>query len=243
MYLRAREGLGKGPTVSTVLPSRRSLFERIQDALRQGLESLAISLAIIGGINNERNLTDVIFFFPRPGRRGQRLTRSEREQWRKIRDRVRRALEVWRSQLAQKILSNPRMILATRHPSGVSDNATARQNIEDTSNGRAVSRSNYGNARGGTAKLDIRLLTGILKLAETYSFSISELAGGSHSKTSRHYNGVTVDVNVINGQRVSAAHPDVPKFKRDCRSLGATQVLGPGDPGHATHIHCAWPRP
>jgi hypothetical protein len=26
-----------------------------------------------------------------------------------------------------------------------------------------------------------------------------------------------------------------------CHALGATQVLGPGDPGHATHVHCAWP--
>jgi len=155
----------------------------------------------------------------------------------------RRLVEKIRALVGGGILSNANITLATAHVSGVSDNATARQNIEDTSNGRAASRSSYGNAPGGSVKLDIRLLTGILKLAETYSFSISELAGGSHSKTSRHYAGVTVDVNVINGQRVSATHPDVANFKRDCRSLGATEVLGPGDPNHATHIHCAWPRP
>ncbi|MGH2524869.1 MAG: hypothetical protein ACRDH2_20370 [Anaerolineales bacterium] len=125
----------------------------------------------------------------------------------------------------------------------MNDNATARLNIEDTANGRPASRSNYGNAPGGTVSLDIRLLSGILKLAQTYAFSVSELAGGSHSPNSRHYAGVTLDVNVINGQHVGNAHPNFRNFMRDCRALGATQVLGPGDPGHATHIHCAWPRP
>jgi hypothetical protein len=155
----------------------------------------------------------------------------------------RRLVEKIRALLASGILNNANITLATAHVSGVNDNATARQNIEDTSNGRTASRSSYENAPGGSVKLDIRLLTGILKLAETYRFSISELAGGSHSRTSRHYDGGTVDVNVLNGRHVSATHPDVANFKRDCRSLGATEVLGPGDPGHATHIHCAWPRP
>ncbi|WP_327177138.1 hypothetical protein OG599_18890 [Streptomyces sp. NBC_01335] len=27
-----------------------------------------------------------------------------------------------------------------------------------------------------------------------------------------------------------------------CRKLGATEVLGPGDAGHARHVHCARPR-
>jgi hypothetical protein len=154
----------------------------------------------------------------------------------------RRLVEKIRALLAGGILNNANITLATAHVEGVNDNATARHNIEDTSNGRAASRSTYGNAPGGSVKLDLKVLTGILKLAETYSFSISELAGGEHSRTSRHYDGVTVDVNVLNGRHVSATHPDVANFKRGCRSLGATEVLGPGDPGHATHIHCAWPR-
>jgi hypothetical protein len=154
-----------------------------------------------------------------------------------------RLAEKIRALLASGILSNANITLATAHVSGVNDNATARKNIEDTANGRAASRSSYGNARGGSVKLDIKLLTGILKLAETYRFSISELAGGSHSRTSRHYDGVTLDVNVLNGRHVSATHPDVANFKQDCRSLGTTEVLGPGDPGHETHIHCAWPCP
>jgi hypothetical protein len=156
---------------------------------------------------------------------------------------LRRLRAAIRRRLAATILAGPNITLATAHVSGVNDNATARRNIEDTTNGRRAARSSYGTAPGGAVALDIRLLSSLLKLAETYRFSISELAGGSHTAGSRHYAGVTVDVNVINGQRVSDTHPDVANFMRDCRALGATQVLGPGDPGHATHIHCAWPRP
>lgn len=153
---------------------------------------------------------------------------------------LRERIRAW---LANQILNHPNITLATAHVSGVNDKATARRNIEDTAEESAASRSSYGNAPGGVVKLDIRMLLGLLLLAETYRFSISELAGGEHSRTSRHYNGVSLDVNVINGRQVSATHPDVGKFKRDCRKLGATEVLGPGDPNHATHIHCAWPRP
>jgi hypothetical protein len=156
--------------------------------------------------------------------------------WRKLKEKI-------RARLADMILNNANITLATVHVSGVKDNANVRQNIQDTANDIVASRSNYQNAPGGTVKLDNRMLAAINKLAQTYSFSISELAGGSHSKHSLHYDGVAFDVNVLNGQRVNASHPDVAKFKRDCRSEGATEVLGPGDAGHATHIHCAWSRP
>jgi hypothetical protein len=167
--------------------------------------------------------------------------------WKDISD---RAKKVWRN-LAEKvrkvmasgILNNSNITLATAHVTTPLDKATARRNIEDTANGIDASRSTAGNAPGGTVKLDIQMLTGILKLAETFSFSVSELAGGDHSANSRHFAGVTVDVNVINGQQVSATHPDVANFKQQCRDLGATEVLGPGNPGHSTHVHCAWPRP
>lgn len=156
---------------------------------------------------------------------------------------VRLLAEKIRKVMAGGILNNPNITLATDHVSGNVDNANARQNIEDTAKGVDVTRSSYGSAPGGTVKLDIQLLAGILKLAETYKFSISELAGGEHAKGSRHYDGVTVDVNMINGKRVGATHPDVRNFMQQCRDLGATEVLGPGNPGHDTHIHCAWPRP
>lgn len=148
-----------------------------------------------------------------------------------------------RRDLAARILANNRISLATTHVSGVSDDANARENMRDTSEGRPASRSSYGNAPGGTVLLNLRLLRGIQTLLDEYTLSVSELAGGSHSPNSRHYAEVAVDLTVINGRHVSANHPDVPRIKARCRELGATEVLGPGDAGHSDHVHAAWPRP
>lgn len=221
MYVRTKTGLGQTPVVGSGWKQTRHLgIGSSSGEIHRGPDGrLYRRIERLDGLGNP------IDFWNLP-----------KKAWRRLVEKI-------RALLASGILSNANITLATAHVSGVNDNATARKNIEDTSNGRAASRSTYGNAPGGSVKLDIRVLTGILKLAETYSFSISELAGGEHSRTSRHYDGVTVDVNVLNGRHVSATHPDVTNFKRDCRSLGATEVLGPGDPGHATHIHCAWPRP
>jgi glycosyl hydrolase family 46 len=145
--------------------------------------------------------------------------------------------------LAQRILANPKITLATVHASGVDDQATVRQNIVDTAAGGRARRSSYGTAPGGTVALDPRLLRSLLTLADEYSFSISELVGGSHNANSRHYAGIAADISVINGQHVSAGHPDFRKFMQRARDLGATEVLGPGNAGHSTHVHAAWPRP
>jgi hypothetical protein len=143
--------------------------------------------------------------------------------------------------IAERILNHSNIKLATEHVSGVNDNATARQNIVDTAVGQPAHRSSYGNAPGGTVQLDSRMLHGLLTLAETYSFDVSELCGGSHSPNSRHYRGTTADVSIINGRHVSGQHPDQAKFRARCTYLGATQVLGPGSPGHSNHIHAGWP--
>jgi hypothetical protein len=224
--------------------SNDSGAQLIQDALRRG-------------VGDENQLTNLVFFTRHPERRGHRLQPHERQlvqEWLDIRNRLARPALIQKTpiqpvptggsaaQQATRILNHPRIILATAHVSGVNDNATARQNILDTSNGLQASRSNYGNAQGGSVQLDTRLLEGILRLADQYSFAISEIAGGSHSRTSRHYAGIAVDVNVINGQRVNARHSDARGFMQACRNLGATELLGPGDPNHDTHIHCAWPR-
>jgi chitosanase len=145
--------------------------------------------------------------------------------------------------LATRILANPKISLATGHVSGVRDQANARQNISDTAAGGLARRSSYGNAPGGTVALDRRLLQGLLALADQFSFSVSEIAGGSHNPNSRHYVGVAADINVFNGRHVGANHPDLAAFKTACRNLGVTELRGPGDPHHATHIHAAWPRP
>lgn len=148
-----------------------------------------------------------------------------------------------RAELAARILASPSISLATSHISGVADRANARQNIEDTAAGRDATRSSYGTAPGGTVALDRRLLTALLDLAGTYTFSVVELCGGSHNGNSRHYVGVAVDVGTIDGRTVSASHPGVRAFMQRCRALGATEVLGPGNAHHDHHVHAAWPRP
>jgi chitosanase len=144
--------------------------------------------------------------------------------------------------LASRILANPRIDLATEHVSGVHDDATAKQNIADTAAGSKAHRSSYGNAPGGTIALDRRMLRGLVALGEQYRFAVSELCGASHSRNSRHYAGIAADFNRLNGQPIRAGHPDVAAFMQRCRSLGATEVLGPGSRGHDTHVHAAWPR-
>ncbi len=143
--------------------------------------------------------------------------------------------------LAKRILEHPKIRLASKHVSGIKDGATAKQNITDVANGLPARRSAYGTAPGGTTTLSIELLENLLTTAETYSFSISEICGGSHSRRSLHYMGVAADINVINGMQVRAKHPDQKAFRKLCIRLGAAVVLGPGDAHHSTHIHAQWP--
>jgi hypothetical protein len=145
-----------------------------------------------------------------------------------------------RASLAKTILHSQRISLATFHSSGVRDNATAHQNIVDTANGGRAHRSCYGTAPCGSVYLDTTMLRSLLTLRNSYTFRVSEIAGGSHSAGSRHYAGKAFDVDILDGQGVSAANPHVRSFMARCRALGAVEVLGPGDAGHATHIHCAW---
>ncbi|MBI4049829.1 MAG: hypothetical protein HY398_00065 [Candidatus Doudnabacteria bacterium] len=133
-----------------------------------------------------------------------------------------------------------RITLAMVHASGNSDNATARKNIDDTAEGREALHSCYGTAPCKSVALDETMLGAMIELAKTYSFSVSEIAGGAHSANSAHYAGRAFDVNYINGTRVNASHPSQQAFRDKCRTLGAVQYLGPGAAGHSTHIHCAW---
>jgi len=126
--------------------------------------------------------------------------------------------------------------------SGRNDGADARSNIADTAMGRQAKRSSYGNAPGGRVSLTFSLLEGLKELSDDFSFRVTALAGGSHSRRSRHYLGVALDVDTIDGRRISKDHPRFEEFMAKARALGATEVLGPGSRGHDTHIHVAWPR-
>jgi len=150
-----------------------------------------------------------------------------------------------RPQLAAQILGTSRIELWPYSPTGgrTSDGADANSNIRDTAAGRTARLSAYGNAPGGSVYLDTRLLRGILDLVRTFSMRISSIAGGSHSVGSKHYAGIACDVDTINGTGVNSSNRFVGEFMRQCRALGATEVLGPGSSGHDTHVHFAWPRP
>ncbi len=142
-------------------------------------------------------------------------------------------------ELASRILAEQRITLATMHldPRGDEppDGASARDNISDTAGGLPARRSSYGRARGGTVALDAAMLTGMLNRASAFEFSVSEIAGGSHSSRSRSAAGLAFDVDTINGRQVLRIGADERRFMDGCRADGATDVRFEG-----LHIHCGW---
>ncbi len=130
-----------------------------------------------------------------------------------------------------------------RQVSGRYDGASALDNIRQAAAGQAAKRSAYGTAPGGYVRLDPRMLRAMQSMAkEGYTFRVTSMAGASHSRTSRHYAGLAFDIDKINGRKVGHGNPHWRKFLARCRAMGATETLGPGDKGHSTHIHAAWPR-
>jgi zinc D-Ala-D-Ala carboxypeptidase len=150
-------------------------------------------------------------------------------------------------QLAREILSHDRIVLATSHASGIADRATAWHNVRDVATGLLASRSAYTHggleAPGGMTALSPQMLWALLRIADAFSIHVSEIAGGAHGRNSRHYVGVAFDINRVNDVPVREAGDLVGRLRQLCRDLGATEILGPGDAGHAHHVHCAWPRP
>lgn len=149
-----------------------------------------------------------------------------------------------RERLAAALLANPDVQFANYHVSGKRDNATALDNMKQTAAGLPAARSSYGRAPGGYTQLSPEMLHAMKVMADQgYRFHITSIAGSSHSSRSRHYLGVAFDVNTINGVKVRRGAPYWRDFIRKCEAMGATETLGPGDPGHSGHIHLAWPRP
>jgi|GEM_PF-585464 len=147
-------------------------------------------------------------------------------------------------QLAQRLVNSGTVTFAGRHADAdhPNDNANADDNIHDAAAGRRVNTSEYGHARGRQVDLDPRLLTMLNQLAQEFHLGISEIAGGRHSENSRHYSGIAVDINSINGQPVNIRNPDFRRLMQRARQLGATEVIGPPSEGHATHVHLGMPR-
>ncbi|MGJ8655739.1 MAG: hypothetical protein ACSHX6_04740 [Akkermansiaceae bacterium] len=148
------------------------------------------------------------------------------------------------SALARRVLNHPKITLLPKQVSGRIDGASAYHNIAATARGYSAKRSSYGTAPGGYVKLRRQMLQTMLYMADTrgYTYRVTSIAGGSHSRTSRHYAGVAFDVDMINGRKVNYSNPYFRAFMSAGRAKGATEALGPGDRAHSSHVHLAWPR-
>ncbi|MFE2579363.1 hypothetical protein [Streptomyces sp. NPDC059378] len=145
------------------------------------------------------------------------------------------------ARLARSVLNTKGITYAKAHVGGTDKMSLPRQNLVDVANGRLARTSSWGHKKGARVALDTRMLNGVLKLNTQYhyKFEISELVGGEHSRTSKHYEGRAVDVTWINGRHVGK-NADHRGLMKACRKLGARLVLGPGDKNHSTHVHCQW---
>ncbi|MFF0561480.1 peptidoglycan-binding protein [Streptomyces sp. NPDC004266] len=143
--------------------------------------------------------------------------------------------------LARQLLGKRGITYATKHSKTVDPRSTAYRNIHDMAQGIGAATSTNSHVGFKRVQLDPRMLKALITLHDKhhYRLQISEFVGGSHSKNSRHYRGLSFDANFINGIHVGSGAPHKQVMKL-CRDLGATEVLGPGNKGHNTHIHCAW---
>lgn len=146
------------------------------------------------------------------------------------------------AEIARHIKANARIALDAIHVSGRVDLATARVNVADLAAGRLARRSSYEGAPGGTTRVDTRLLKALRRMGERGRVTVSEIAGGSHSRNSTHYYGRGLDIRMVNGVPVSrgTAYGFVVEA---CRAFGAVRIFHPSyDPfgGHQGHVHCDW---
>ncbi|MEV4969265.1 peptidoglycan-binding protein [Streptomyces sp. NPDC024062] len=143
--------------------------------------------------------------------------------------------------LAHQLLNKHGITYARNHSETVDFSSTAYQNIHDMAKGIGAATSGNSHVGRKRVQLNSDMLRALITLHDKYGYKlqISEFVGGVHGKNSRHYRGLSFDANYINGVHVGsgAPHKNVMKL---CTTLGATEVRGPGDPGHNTHIHCAW---
>lgn len=119
------------------------------------------------------------------------------------------------------------------------------QNIYTAASGLQVRAGN-----GRLICLQPNMLNGLHSLGGRFTdLIVTSMADGRHSARSNHYIGRAVDFGTVNGQFISDDVPgdgnDTPTAKERalldaCRATGADEIIGPGQPGHDNHIHCAW---
>lgn len=144
-------------------------------------------------------------------------------------------------ELAQQIEADTGVSLLESHVGGQNHpESTARQNIADTAGGGAASTSPWSDVGVTRVNLSTALLQGMVDIGSAHDYRVTTIVGGDHSSTSFHYKGTAFDVDLIDGEAVGAGNPKVDQLKAACQRLGAVEILGPGDAGHDTHVHCAW---
>jgi len=134
------------------------------------------------------------------------------------------------------------------HPSGVKDEATAFREARDAAAGKQATLSAYENAPGGKTWLIPEMAAALLEISKIGKVVINEIAGGSHSKGSRHYAGVAIDIGKLNGKAFTYGVPEARQVINICDKFGADQILninlscGDACQVHNGWIHCSWPR-
>jgi len=125
------------------------------------------------------------------------------------------------------------------------DGATAMDNIRDTCYGKQAKRSSYcdadGCAPGGCVCLQSKMLTALRDYATSFwnqyklPLQVNALAGSSHSPTSYHYTGRTMDVPCTTPVNHCTA------LVNFCSARSPIEMCYPGGPcsGHDTWVHCA----
>jgi hypothetical protein len=142
---------------------------------------------------------------------------------------------------AEQILDDNGIKPLDSHVGGQNDpESTAARNIQDTAKGHAARTSPWSDVGVTKVELSADMLKGMAALGKDYDLRVTTVAGGDHSSTSYHYKGTALDVDQIDGKPVSSGNSKVAKVKSACRNLGAVEILGPGDAGHDSHVHCAW---
>jgi hypothetical protein len=133
--------------------------------------------------------------------------------------------------LAEKIIKEKKITFSSIHPYlSTNDKANADDNIKDAAKGNKVYTSEYGDARGKQVSLSVGVLYVLHELSKKYTFNVSEVTGGDHSSKSKHYDGMAMDINIINDKHVDYINYNedfYTNFIKEVRKMGAVNVFHP----------------
>lgn len=96
-------------------------------------------------------------------------------------------------QLAQQLLDSPQVSFTTKD---------AEDALKTIASGGKASVSCKG---GITTGISATLLSALLKTTSKYSIGLGYFTNGCHSANSKHYTGTAIDINQVNGQRVTGS--------------------------------------